>query len=474
MTQTIQTDLCVIGAGSGGLSVAAGAAQMGARVVLIEKNKMGGDCLNYGCVPSKSLLAAAKAAYHSREAAKYGVHCKGVTVDFKAVHDHVHDVIARIAPHDSVERFEKLGVKVVLGSARFVNAKTITVNKTQITAKRIILACGSSPVIPSIPGLDTIPFLTNETIFSLTQCPSHLIVIGGGPIGIEMAQAHRRLGAKVTVIQSHFILPRDDVELVEILRQQLKSEGIEILENAQVTSLTKKKAQVEVAVKVGDAQKRITGTHVLVATGRKPNIGELNLEAAGVNYHPRGIMVDNRLRTNIPHIYAIGDCSGGPLFTHIANYHAGLIIREVLFKVPAKTNYAALPWTTYTDPELAQIGLTLTSAQEQYKDIQVLRFPLVENDRAQAERSTNGLIKVITNKSGQVLGASIVGPHAGELLLPWGLAIMQKMKLSVLAQSIVPYPTLSEISKSVAGSYYTPKLFSTRVQKLVRFLLRFP
>lgn len=469
MPNIIQTDLCVIGAGSGGLSVAAGAAQMGARVVLIEKNHMGGDCLNYGCVPSKSLLAAAKAAYHSREATKYGVHCKGVTVDFKAVHDHVHDVIARIAPHDSVERFEKLGVKVINGAAWFVNDKTIGVHNTLIIAKRIILACGSSPVIPSIPGLDSIPYLTNETIFSLTKCPDHLIVIGGGPIGIEMAQAHRRLGAKVTVIQAHAILPRDDGELVDVLRQQLKSEDIQILENAQVTSITSKKSQIEVSVK----QKRITGTHVLIATGRKPNIDGLNLEAAGVIYSPRGIVVDRHLRTNIPHIYAIGDCSGGPLFTHIANYHASLIIRQVLFKLPSTTNYTALPWTTYTDPELAQVGLTEASAQAQYKDVDVLRFPLAENDRAQAERNTNGLIKVIANKSGHVLGASIIGPHAGELVLPWGLAITQKLKLSAMASLIVPYPTLSEISKRVAGSYYTPKLFSPRMQKIVRFLLRF-
>ena len=465
-------DLCVIGAGSGGLSIAAGAVQMGASVVLIEKGEMGGDCLNYGCVPSKAILAAAKQAQSMRDAAKFGVAAVEPDVDFAAVMDHVHDVIAGIAPHDSQERFEGLGVRVIRSAGRFVGPDRVQAGGQTIRARRFVVATGSRPVAPPIPGLSDVPYFTNETIFENRTKPTHLLIIGGGPIGMEMAQAHRRLGAVVTVVDAGKPLSKDDPELTAIAIERLKAEGVDIREGAGVDSV-ERTGEGGVAIILNGGE-RLEGSHLLVAAGRAPNLEGLDLEAANVRFNRRGIEVDNRLRSvSNNKVFAAGDAAGQLQFTHVAGYHAGVIIQNVLFRLPSKAKHGAVPWVTYTDPEVGQVGLTEAQAREAHgDDIRVLRAEFAENDRARSERRTDGLLKVVTRKNGKVLGAGIVGAGAGELLAPWILTVGKGDKVSSIAQSIMPYPTRSEISKRAAGSFYTPKLYSDRVRKIVRLLAK--
>ncbi|MBL8783156.1 MAG: FAD-dependent oxidoreductase, partial [Alphaproteobacteria bacterium] len=446
----------------------AGAAQLGQKVVLIERHKMGGDCLNYGCVPSKSLIAAAAHAQAVRRAPEFGVDAGEPKTDFARVMKHVHDVIAAIEPNDSVERFEKLGVRVVKASARFVGPHEVEAGDLKISARYFIVATGSSPLKPPIPGLEQTPYFTNETLFDNTVLPEHLIIIGGGPIGIELAQAHRRLGSRVTVLEAKQILPKDDVDAVAIVREALTKDGVVIREGASVTAVAKTESGVSVTIMRNGQSEIVTGSHLLLAAGRTPNVDGLNLEAAGVKYSRKGIEVDAGLRTANSRVYAIGDVAGGLQFTHVAGYHAGIIIRRLLFKVPAKAN-AVTPWCTYTDPELAHVGLTEASAREKGLTVSIARWPLHDNDRAQAERELHGLAKVVVVK-GRVVGATIVAPHAGDLILPWVMAVGQKMKLSAMAGLVAPYPTLSEISKRAAGSYFTPTLFSGRTRGLIKVL----
>lgn len=471
MSELINADVCIIGAGSGGLSVAAGAAQMGARTVLIEADRMGGDCLNTGCVPSKSLLAAAKVAYTARNARRFGVELEEPRIDFAATNRYVHGVIATIAPHDSVERFTGLGCRVIQARARFADRQTVAAGDATVRARRFVIATGSRPLIPAIKGLESIPYFTNETIFENAVLPGHLIVIGAGPIGCEMAQAHRRLGALVTVLDAASMLPKDDPEAVEVVRQRFRAEGIETAEAIKIRRVEKSGSGIAVVLTDGEHERRIEGTHLLVATGRKANVEDLGLEEAGVRYSPKGIEVDARLRTSNRYIFAAGDVIGGYQFTHVASYHAGIVLRNALFRLPAKASSKALPWVTYTDPELAQVGLSEAAARKIHGDaIRVVRSGFDENDRAQTEGNPRGFLKAVLTKRGHVLGATIVGPHAGELILPWVLAISKGHKIGDIAGLIAPYPTLSEISKRAAGSFFTPLLFSARTRWLVRFL----
>jgi pyruvate/2-oxoglutarate dehydrogenase complex dihydrolipoamide dehydrogenase (E3) component len=474
VSERIAADICVIGAGSGGLSVAAGSAQLGMSTVLVERGKMGGDCLNYGCVPSKALLAAAKRVKAARGNGAFGLSAAPTSIDFAAVMRHVHGVIAAIAPMDSVERFEGLGVRVIAASARFTGPRTVAAGGHQIEARRIVIATGSSPALPPIPGLGDVPFLTNETIFDNSVLPRHLIVIGGGPIGLEMAQAHRLLGAEVTVLEAAKVLAKDDPELAELLVQRLKADGIAIAEGIRIRRVERAEPGVAVVLEEGGGGRRIEGSHLLVATGRHANLAGLDLEKAGIATDAKGALVlDKRLRTSNRRIYAVGDAAGGPQFTHVAGYHAGIVIRNALFRLPAKVDYRALPWVTYTDPELAQVGMSESEALKAHPgDIQVLRWSFHENDRAQAERQTHGLVKVVARRNGRVLGASMIGAQAGELIQSWGIAIAGGVKLSTMAGLIAPYPTLGEVNKRAASSAFLPKLFSERTRRLVRLLAK--
>ena len=473
MAELLTPDICVIGAGSGGLSVAAAAAAFGVPVVLIEKGKMGGDCLNYGCVPSKALLAAAKRAEAFRRAAPFGIAAQRPGVDFARVHAHVHGVIAAIAPNDSRERFTGLGVRVIEGAARFKDQHTIAVGDTfEIKARRFVVATGSVPAPPPIPGLEQTDYLTNETIFELSKTPEHLIVVGAGPIGLEMAQAHRRLGAGVTVLEAATPLANDDPECAAIVLDRLTREGIVIRTGVRIVRVAPG-VKIRVVLETPAGEETIEGSHLLIAAGRRPNLEGLDLEAAGIKHGPRGIIVNKGLRTRNRKVYAIGDVAGGLQFTHVANYHAGLVIRNALFRLPARANDGVIPWVTFTDPELAQVGLTEAAARERHRTIRVLRWPYHENDRAQTERETHGHIKVVTAKNGRILGATIVGAHAGELITTWALAISQGLKIRALTGIIVPYPTFAEVGKRAAITFYTNSLTSPFVRRIIALLRRF-
>ena len=467
MSELIEADICVIGAGSGGLSVAAGAAQLGAPTVLIEADRMGGDCLNVGCVPSKSLIAAAKHAHVLRQGGPFGIAPVEPEVDMKAVKRHIDQVIAGIAPHDSVERFEGLGVRVIKARARFTGPQEVEAGGQRIKARRFVVATGSRPAVPPIEGLQDVPFFTNETIFENDVLPEHLIVLGGGPIGAELAHAYRRLGARVTILDIGPLLPKDDPELVAVVRASLEADGVEVLDRIEVLRVL---AGPAVVIRREGEERRIAGSHLLVATGRKPNIEALDLDAAGIAHDQAGITVTAGLKTTNSKVYAIGDVAGGLQFTHLAGYHAGLVIRNALFRLPVKAKPDTVPWVTYTDPELASVGLSEAQAEERGIAHEVVRWPFAENDRARTERATEGLVKLVVSKNGRVLGAAIVGAQAGELILPWVMAVTTNAKLSTMAGLVAPYPTLGEAGKRAAGAYFTPRLFSSRSRKLVSFL----
>ncbi|MEM9331289.1 MAG: FAD-dependent oxidoreductase [Pseudomonadota bacterium] len=474
MSKILTPDICVIGAGSGGLSVAAAAAAFGVDVVLVEKGKMGGDCLNYGCVPSKATIAAGKLAQSMREADKFGIKPVAPEIDFKKLHDHIHGVIAAIEPNDSVERFTGLGVHVIQAMGVFADEQTLIAGDHQIQARRFVLATGSSAFVPPIPGLDTVPYLTNETLFENKKRIDHLIVIGGGPIGIEMAQAHRRLGAKVSVLEAQKVLGPADPELAEVIIKRLNEEGVDILEGAKVTEVSKgAKNSIKVAYEKDGQSISLSGSHLLVATGRAVNVEGIGLDVAGVDFDRRGVKTSPDLRTTNKRIYAIGDAAGGLQFTHVAGYHAGLVLRGLLFRKKAVPNNEIMPWVTFTDPELGNVGLTEKEAREKYGDIQVLKWPYFENDRAQAERKTEGLIKMIATKRGKIIGVGIAGANAGEMINMWSFAITNKMKLGHVIGYVSPYPTMTEIGKRAALLSYAPLAKKPFIRKLIAFLRKF-
>ena len=462
-------DLIVIGAGAAGLSVAAGAAQLGASVALIERGVMGGDCLNTGCVPSKALLAASHAARAITDAARFGVIAHPPAIDWDRVRAHVQGVIAEIAPVDSEPRFRGLGVTVLRGEARFIDPATISVDGRTLTARRFIVAAGSRASVPPIPGLDRVEYWTNDSLFDLAEKPDHLLILGGGPIGLEMADAFSGLGCRVTVVEAVRIAAKDDPELVAGLRQTLTDRGVTFREGVKVTGVAPG------PVLLLEDGGRVEGSHLLVAVGRSPNLAALNLTTGNIQAGPAGIATDLGLRsvTN-KRVFAVGDIAdpagiGPRAFTHVGSYHAGIVIRRVLFRLPARIDYAALPRVTYTDPELAQTGLTEAEALAAGLPFNILRWPLADNDRAIAERDKAGLVKLIVSRN-HVVGAGILAPHAGEMISQWTLAIAQRTKLSALAGLIVPYPTRAEAAKRAVGSFFAPKLFSARTKSLVRLL----
>ncbi|MFW6077373.1 MAG: dihydrolipoyl dehydrogenase family protein, partial [Hyphomicrobiales bacterium] len=371
------------------------------------------------------------------------------------VQDHVQEVIAGIAPHDSQERFEALGVRVIRAPAAFSDASTVVAGGEEIRARRFVIATGSRPAVPPIPGLDDVDYLTNETVFANRTAPERLVVIGAGPIGLELAQAHRRLGCEVVVLEAATPLANEDPELVPVVLEALARDGVEVVAQAKVSRVARAGKAIEVTFTRDGESATVTGSHLLVATGRAATVEGLGLEAAGIVYTKTGISVDAGLRTSNRRVYAIGDVTGGPQFTHVASYHAGLVIRSALFGLPARASNHHIPRVTFTDPELAHVGLTEAEARSRGGTVSVLRSRFADNDRARAERRTEGLIKVVAGRRGRILGASIVGPGAGELIMPWNLAISSRLTLKAMVDTVVAYPTLSEISRSAAMSHYS-------------------
>jgi len=474
MTKVLRPDICVIGAGSGGLSVAAAAAAFGVPVVLVEKSRMGGDCLNFGCVPSKALIAAGKRAQAMRGAETFGIGAVEPDVDFRRVHGHVHGVIEAIAPNDSVERFTALGVTVIEAEARFVSRSAVVAGEYEIRARRFVVATGSRPLVPPIPGLEDVPYLTNETIFGLTRRPGHLVVIGGGAIGIELAQAYRRLGSRVTVIEAGNALGREDPELAGFVTRALRREGVDLREGTRVASVELRgKTGVRVHVEGAGGPRTIDGTHLLVAAGRAPTVEGLDLAKGRIRHSAAGIDVTAKLRTTNRRVYAVGDVTGAPQFTHVAGQQAALVLRPLLFRLPAKFDASLVPRVTYADPELAHVGMTEAEAMKRHRGVRVLRWALSENDRAQAERAGEGLAKLVTDRRGRLLGVSIAAPNAGEMIGLHALAISKGMGVRDLAGWLPPYPTIGEIGKRAAITYFSGATRRPFVRGLIRFLRRF-
>ena len=474
---TIKADLCVIGGGSAGLSLAAGAVQLGLSVVLFEKAEMGGDCLNVGCVPSKALIAAAARAQNIREANKFGVDAGEPRVSWPAVRDHIKGVIATIAPIDSQERFEGLGVTVVREAARFADHQTIISDTYSVRAKRIVIATGSRPFVPPIPGIEGTPYLTNETIFDLDQLPRHLIILGAGPIGAEMGQAFRRLGAEVTLLDAKNALGAVDPEAAAIVLDRMRHEGVNVLEHCNAESIIGNEQGVRLRLRTQSGEEKILeGSHLLVAVGRKPALDQLDLDVGGVAFDKKGVTTSATLRsTTNKRVWALGDAAGGPAFTHIAGWHASAFVRNVLFKARTRADAPAVPSVTFTDPEIAQIGLTEAQARAEHgDDVKTTRWTFEENDRAQAQRDTEGFCKIVLDAKGAILGATIVGAEAGEILAPLALAMSKNLKLRALTDPVLPYPIRAEIVKRAASAHFTPVLFSDKTRALISVLKRIP
>ncbi len=472
MVENIKTDICVIGGGSAGLVVASGAALFGVDVVLIEKGLMGGDCLNYGCIPSKSLIHTGKIFDNLNLLNRIGFSIEKPKMDFSLIKNYISNIINSIAPNDSEERFEGMGIRVVKEQARFLNHTQIITQNTLINAKKIVVCSGSSPSIPDLNGLESVPYYTNETIFQNEVNPDHLVVIGAGAIGVEIAQAYKNLSVKVSIIDSKNFLNNRDKEASEILKSILKGEGIDLYENCKVEKIRNiDEGKVVITLLENQTQLDIECSHLLVCTGRTPNVKGLDLDKAGIFYNEKGIKVNSRLRTSNKRVYAAGDVIGKNMFTHAASYEAGIVLRNILFKLPVKyKDY--VPNIVYSSPEFASIGISEEEAYRRYKAINILRWPVSENDRAVTEGLSEGLIKIIVKKNGQILGVNILSSDAGDLIVPWILAIKKKINISVMASLIMPYPVLSEIGKRASGNFFLPKLTSKITQKIVKVMMK--
>jgi pyruvate/2-oxoglutarate dehydrogenase complex dihydrolipoamide dehydrogenase (E3) component len=472
-------DMLVIGGGTAGLVTAAGSAGLGARVALVERARLGGECLWNGCVPSKALIAAARAASDARRADRFGVHAGPVRVEMAEVRAYVESTQARIAPHDSPERFRGLGVEVIQGDARFTGPMAVEVDGRPLRARRIVIATGSSPAIPPIPGLDRVPYLTNETIFSLDTLPATLLVLGGGPIGIEFAQAFARLGSTVHVVEaSDHLLAHDDRELADLLASRLREEGVQLHLGATVTRVERAGDAAAGAVRLvaarggAGAELELWGDALLVATGRRPRVESLDLARAGVQHDRGGITVNDSLRTTAEGIWAAGDCVGPLRFTHVADYQARLVIRNAFFPFSSSADYATVAWVTYTDPELAHVGLTEAEARDIHGDaVRIWRRPFAEVDRAITEDATTGLVKLVTDARGHILGGHILGKGAGNMIGEITLAMKHGISATALGNTIHPYPTMPEAIKQ-AAEQYTKSRFQGLVKRVINWYVR--
>ena len=470
-SRELKPDICVIGGGAGGLATAAAAAAFGVPVVLIDNSRSGGAA-RHADVAANALLAAAERANVIRNAGRFGLKTVGAGVDFAAVKSYVREAVDAVAPNERRERLAGLGVRVIEGAARFIDSSTVAVDGAAIAARRFVIATGSSPALPAIPGLAETPHITNETIFDLTECPRHLLVIGAGSVGLELAQAFGRLGAKVTVLDAATPLAGDDAECAAIVLDALAREGITLRTGITMTRVRRVLARIEIDIATPAGIETLTGSHLLVAAGRRPNIEDLDLDAAGIRYAPGGIVVDKRLRTTNKRVYAVGDVTVGPKWTHLANYHAELVVRHALFRQAVGVEPRVIPSVTHTDPELAQVGFLEDEARVHAGAIRVLRWPYRDNDRAQCTQATQGHIKVITDRRGDILGATIVGAAAGENIAAWALAIGQKLNIGAFAGLVAPYPAYAEVGKRAAMTYFMRGLTSSHTRRIIGWLRR--
>lgn len=464
-------DMGILGGGAAGLTIASGAAQLGAKALLIDKEgRLGGDCLHYGCVPSKTLIRSAHVWHLMKKTRRFGLpHVEMKPVDFSAVAARIQSVIGMIQKHDSEERFCSLGVKVEFGDAVFSDEHTVTLGGKAYTAKTWVIATGSSPAIPPTAGLDGAPYITNREIFSLDRLPDSMIFLGGGPIGVEMAQAFCRLGSKVTVIErGSQILRREDRDMADSIKEAMTADGVTFHLGSEIIRVSDLGTNREVVIKEGDETTSIKAEVIVVAVGREANVGDLGLEAIGIEFNKRGIRVDDRMRTNHSHIYAAGDVTGMYQFTHAAGYEGGIVLSNAILHLPRKADYTYLPWCTYTDPELAGIGMNETAAKEKGMVHSVWAEEFRANDRSLTEGEEVGRIKMVTDGRGKPLGIQIFGPHAGELLSEWIAVLNGGVKLSTLAGAVHPYPTLGEINKKVVGNFYAGRIFSGKVRTTLR------
>jgi pyruvate/2-oxoglutarate dehydrogenase complex dihydrolipoamide dehydrogenase (E3) component len=465
-------DIGILGGGAAGLTVTAGAAQLGARTLLVEKEKaLGGDCLHYGCVPSKTLIRTANLYHQMKNAQKYGLPQADLPpIDYRDVAKRIQTVISTIQEHDSPDRFCRLGAQVEFGDPAFTDEHSIRLNGKTWSARTWVIATGSSPSSPPIEGLDKTPYITNREIFSLDHLPESMIILGAGPIATEMAQAFTRLGTKVYVIQrSSQILTREDKEMADTLMYTLRDEGVRFYLNSRVIQVKNLGKEREITFHCGDEQISLRAETLLVAMGREANLQGIGLENSGVEFDRKGLQVDKRLRTSQKHIYAAGDVTGEYQFTHAAGYEGGVVVTNAIFHLPRKVDYTLLPWCTYTDPELASIGMNEKRATEAGISYSVLVEEFKNNDRSLAEGDGAGKIKMLLDEKERPIGIQILGPHAGDLISEWVAVLNGGVKLSTLAASVHPYPTLAEINKRVAGTFLSKKIFSERVKKGLKF-----
>jgi len=470
-------DVGIIGGGAAGLSVAAGAARLGVKTLLVEKEKnLGGDCLHYGCVPSKTLISSAAARQAMLDAERFGLAAVEVPpVDFARIRERIETVIKKIQEHDSVERFRSLGADVIFGPARFSDEHTVEVDAKRFTAAKWVIATGSSAAAPAIPGLDQVPFLTNRGIFSLDRLPESLVVLGGGPIAIEMAQAFNRLGCRVEVVQrSGQILSKEDPDMAALVMEKMAAEGVRFHLDTRVTGAGRTEKGVFIRYEDREGETRtVEGETMLVALGRSPNTGGLGLEGIGVESDRRGIKVDARLRTTRPHIYAAGDVNGAYQFTHAAGYEAGIVVANAVFHLPRRARYDLVPWCTYTSPELASIGMNEKMAQKAGIEYRAVVEEFNGNDRHLAGGGGPGRIKLILGRRNRPIGVQIASPHAGELLAEWVCAMNASVPLATMAAAVHPYPTLAEMNRKPCATVMSEKLFSPWVRKTLALLFRY-
>ncbi len=472
MAGIMTPSVCVIGAGPGGLAAATEAARYGASVVLVEHHRIGGESLSYGCIPSKALIAAARRAQAMREAGKFGLRPVEPEINHRLVHEHVQGVITGLLPNMSPERLAGLGVEFVAGAARFKDKGTVVAGDAEIRARRFVIATGSSPAIPPIPGINRVPYYTNQTIFGINYRMGHLVILGGNQVGMELAQAYRRLGSEVTVLEVGSLLPEFDAEMSALAVQRLRDEGVRILDKARVERLEQLGQNVQVVFTKDGRSYSIDGTHLLISTGRRPNVEGLNLEAAGVKFDRDGISVSRRMKTSNPRIYAIGDVTGGLTFTHNATHQAGIAVRNALFRLPSGSNEAGIARAAFTEPELAQVGLTEDEARKGYQKLRILRWPFLENDKARTQRSTEGFLKVVATANGRILGAGAVGSQASEIIQLWSLAMQHGVTIRSMAGYAAVYPSLTEINQKAASAYFLPSLANPMLRRLVGWLER--